>query len=124
MSDTENAAARGKIGEQIYAQVNALVGAEDITRTQAFQRIAEQRGSRAGTVAANYYRIARIKDGGNSVRRGRKAAVQTADTDAVIKRATEAINELGALVRSQRRELDRLSEKVAQIDKLRALLAD
>ncbi len=124
MSDTENTAERGKIGEQIYAQVNALVGAEDITRTQAFQRIAEERGSRAGTVAANYYRIARIKDGGSSRPRGRKAAAQAADTDAVIKRATDAINELGALVRSQRRELDRLSEKVAQIDKLRALLSN
>ncbi len=125
MSDTENPAARGKIGEQIYAQVNALVGAEEITRTQAFQRIAEERGSRAGTVAANYYRIARIKDGGRSSRpRGRKAAARTADTDAVIARATESINELTALVRSQRRELDRLSEKVAQIDKLRALLAN
>jgi len=125
MSDTDTPAARGNIGEQIYARVNDIVGTEGITRTQAFQQVAEERGSRAGTVAANYYRIARNKDGANVRPRTRKpAAAAASDTDAVIKRATEAINELAGLVRSQRRELDRLSEKVAQIDKLRALLRD
>ena len=123
MSDTETPAARGNIGEQIFARVNEIVGSEGITRTQAFQQVAEERGSRAGTVAANYYRVAR-KDGVTVRTRGRKPAAQTTDAEAVVKRATEAINELAALVRSQRRELDRLSEKVAQIDKLRALLRD
>jgi hypothetical protein len=123
MSDTETPAARGNIGEQIFARVNEIVGSEGINRTQAFQRVAEERGSRAGTVAANYYRIAR-KDGAAARPRGRKPAAPATDADAVVKRATEAISELAALVRSQRRELDRLSEKVAQIDKLRALLRD
>ena len=124
MSDTDTPAARGNIGEQIYARVNDIVGTEGITRTEAFQRVAEERGSRAGTVAANYYRIARNKNGANVRPRTRKPVAAAGDTDAVIKRATEAINELAGLVRSQRRELDRLSEKVAQIDKLRALLRD
>ncbi len=123
MSDTEHTAERGKIGEQIFEQVEALVGAEHITRTEAFQRIAVQRGSRAGTVAANYYRIARLKGDGVLRTRGRKKATGN-DVEAAIERATTALNELGELVRAQARELDRLSEKVQQIEKLRALLAD
>jgi sirohydrochlorin ferrochelatase len=123
MSDTDKTTGRGKIGEQIFAQVEALVGAEHITRTEAFQRIAVERGSRAGTVAANYYRIARLRNDGTVRPRGRKKA-PTSDADAVIARATTALNELTSLVRQQSRELERLSEKVQQIDKLRALLAD
>jgi hypothetical protein len=124
MSDTEKTTARGKIGEQIFEQVEALVGAEHITRTEAFQRIAVERGSRPGTVAANYYRIARQRHGGSVRPRGRKKG-QATDTDAVIARASAALNELTALVRQQSRELERLSDKVAQIEKLRrALLAD
>src|SRR5271167_3233548 len=83
MSDTDKTTGRGKIGEQIYAQVEALVGAEHITRTEAFQRIAVERGSRPGTVAANYYRIARLRNDGSVRPRGRKKA-KTADADAVI----------------------------------------
>ena len=123
MSDTEHTAARGKIGEQIFEQVEALVGAEHITRTEAFQRIAVQRGSRAGTVAANYYRIARLKGDGVLRPRGRKKATGN-DVEAAIERAASALNDLAELVRAQGRELDRLSEKVQQIEKLRALLAD
>lgn len=123
MSDTDKTTARGKIGEEIFAQVEALVSAEHITRTEAFQRIAVERGSRAGTVAANYYRIARRRNDGTVRTRSRKKA-PTTDADAVIARATQALEELAGLVREQGRELDRLSEKVAQIEKLRALLAD
>jgi sirohydrochlorin ferrochelatase len=123
MSETDKTTVRGKIGEQIFEQVEALVGAQHITRTEAFQRIAVERGSRAGTVAANYYRIARLRNDGTVRPRGRKKT-QTNDADAVIARATTALNELTALVRQQSRELERLSEKVQQIEKLRALLAD
>lgn len=123
MSETDKTTARGKIGEQIFEQVEALVGAQHITRTEAFQRIAVERGSRAGTVAANYYRIARLRNDGSVRPRGRKKA-QTNDADAVIARASTALNELTALVRQQSRELERLSAQVQQIEKLRALLAD
>jgi hypothetical protein len=123
MSDTEQGTARGKIGEQIFAQVEALVSAEGITRTEAFQRIAIQRGSRAGTVAANYYRIARLKGDGVLRPRGRKKTTGN-DVEAAIERATTALNEIAELVREQGRELDRLSEKMQQIEKLRALLAE
>ena len=121
MSDADTGTARGKIGEQIFEQVEALVSAEKITRTEAFQRIAEQRNSRPGTVSANYYRIARRKGGGALRPRGRNKPIAN-EAEAVVERTTSALSELTALVRTQGLELERLSEKVQQIDKLRALL--
>lgn len=123
MSDADNGAARGKVGEEIFARVEALVKAEQITRTEAFQRVAQERGSRPGTVAANYYRIARQKGGSGLRPRGRRKA-SGGDVEAAIDRATAALAELAGIVRQQSRELEQLSEQVQQIDKLRALLAD
>jgi hypothetical protein len=57
----------GEIGEQIFEQVEKLVSEEGLKRQEAFQRISQESGRRAGTVAANYYRVAR-KRGGGSVR--------------------------------------------------------
>jgi hypothetical protein len=47
--------------------VEKLVSEEGLKRQEAFQRISQESGRRAGTVAANYYRVAR-KRGGGSVR--------------------------------------------------------
>ena len=52
----------GVIGEQIYDQVEKLV-ADGMNRTQAFAEISKQSGRQAGTVAANYYRVARKRAG-------------------------------------------------------------
>src|SRR5437764_185968 len=60
------------IGPDIYEHVNALM-AEGKSRTEAFQQVGEDRGSRPGTVAANYYRVARSQ-GQTSSRRGRRRA--------------------------------------------------
>lgn len=46
------------IGPQIVEAVEAKVG-EGLSRTQAFAAVAQERGSRTGTVAANYYRMVR-----------------------------------------------------------------
>ncbi len=126
MSAAPRATDNEKIGERIYRQVEEMVAAEKITRTEAFQRIsdASKPPRRAGTVAANYYRIARLRSDSSVTPRPRKSAATTSDVDAVLARATASINELASLVRTQRRELDQLSAKVAQIDKLRALLRD
>jgi hypothetical protein len=61
----------GEIGEQTYEQVEKLV-ATGLNRSQAFARIADDTGRRAGTVAANYYRVARKRAGGSL--RPRKAS--------------------------------------------------
>src|SRR3954471_16225062 len=54
----------GVIGEQIYDQVEKLV-ADGKNRTQAFAEISKESGRQAGTVAANYYRVARKRAGGS-----------------------------------------------------------
>ena len=81
----------GVIGEQIFAQVEKLVKG-GMSRTDAFKKISADSGRREGTVAANYYRVARKRAGGSlRPRRGtrtRRAAAapasrarQTANTD-------------------------------------------
>src|SRR5689334_21036612 len=62
----------GEVGEQIFEQVEKLV-AGGMNRTEAFAKISEESGRRAGTVAANYYRVARKRAGG-SLRPRRAAA--------------------------------------------------
>src|SRR3954449_6951733 len=53
----------GEVGEQIFEQVERLV-AGGMNRTEAFAKISADSGRRAGTVAANYYRVARKRAGG------------------------------------------------------------
>ena len=61
------APARGSKGEVVFAQVNELVAKEGINRSEAFARIGAETNARPGTVAANYYRVAR-KRGGEGIR--------------------------------------------------------
>src|SRR3954451_10835821 len=62
----------GEIGEQIFDQVEKLV-ADGMNRIEAFAKISADTGRRAGTVAANYYRVARKRAGG-SLRKTRTRA--------------------------------------------------
>jgi hypothetical protein len=125
----EEQGGRGRIGVEIFEQVERLVSDEGITRTEAFQRISEETGRRAGTVAANYYRVARQRGAdllprGGRGRRRSSGATGTADVDAALQRAQAAIEELADICRSQERELNRLREQGEQLDKLRRLLND
>jgi hypothetical protein len=56
------------IGPEIFERTNALV-AEGKTRTEAFAQIGQERGSRPGTVSANYYRVARSQGAGRPQKR-------------------------------------------------------
>jgi hypothetical protein len=58
---------KATIGPAVYERVNELVG-EGKSRTEAFAQIAQERSSRPGTIAANYYRTARSQ-GTSGVRR-------------------------------------------------------
>lgn len=128
MADEEQGG-RGRIGVEIFEQVERLVSDEGITRTEAFQRISEETGRRAGTVAANYYRVARQRGAdllprGGRGRRRASGATGTADVDAALQRAQAAIEELADICRNQERELNRLREQGEQLEKLRRLLND
>lgn len=128
MADDEQGG-RGRIGVEIFEQVEKIVGDEGITRTEAFQRISEQTGRRAGTVAANYYRVARQRGADLLPRggRGRRRSGSSGDgagIDAAVARVTAALEDLAEICRGQEQELNRLREQSEQLDRLRRLLND
>jgi hypothetical protein len=71
---------KATIGPAVFERVNQLVS-EGKSRTEAFTQIAQERGSRPGTIAANYYRTARTQSSSGrrrSTRGRRPAAPRTA----------------------------------------------
>jgi hypothetical protein len=90
----------GVIGEQIFEQVEGLVKG-GMSRTDAFKKISADSGRREGTVAANYYRIARKRAGG-SLRPRRKSGTRRAATTTRARRSTASSgsNDIDALTRS------------------------
>ena len=90
MSDEQTNGRRGSVGNEIFDQVEALMSQEGLTRTQAFQRLSETSGRRAGTVAANYYRVARKRGAALQPRKPRapRAAAAPAGADRAAARAT------------------------------------
>ena len=132
MSAEETNGRRGSVGNEIFDQVEALMSQEGLTRTQAFQRLSETSGRRAGTVAANYYRLARKRGAALQPRKPRAPRGSTgaarrgprrgsSNAEAALAPASAAIQELAAVVREQQKELATLREKQAeQADKLRS----
>ncbi len=104
-------AARGNIGNEIFEQVEKIISEEGLTRTQAFQRLSERTGRRAGTVAANYYRVARQRGAalqpraprGSKSRGGAAGRGSSAAAEAALSKAREALEELSAVVRARTR---------------------
>ncbi|HMO00189.1 MAG TPA: hypothetical protein PKD59_12310 [Miltoncostaeaceae bacterium] len=127
---------RGNVGNEIFDQVEKLMADEGLSRTQAFQRLSDMTGRRAGTVAANYYRVARQRGaalqpraprgsrsgGGARKSPGRKSSRASGDVEAALQRATASIQELAGLVRNQQRELDELREQTKVLEQLRTLM--
>lgn len=128
----------GVIGEQIYEQVEKLVQG-GMSRTDAFRQISSESGRRQGTVAANYYRVAR-KRGGASVRtrrRGRPRRTTTVvsaarggrrrstaarpasgDVDALTRTLVDTVQALAAAMQSQAAEVKELRERLEGVRKL------
>jgi hypothetical protein len=106
---------KATIGPAVYERVNQLVS-EGKTRTEAFTQIAQERSSRPGTIAANYYRTARAQPsagGGrrrSSTRTRRAAAPRTASaaTAAPARRSAGGDGDIGALA-------NQISDLVAQL---------
>lgn len=130
MAEDESTTTRGSVGNEIFEQVERIVQDEGLTRTQAFQRLSETTGRRAGTVAANYYRVARrrgaplqprARRGARGAGRSRRTAA-SGGADAALARATDAIQELAAVVRSQEKELATLREQAAVMDQLQRVM--
>ncbi|HTI34004.1 MAG TPA: hypothetical protein VL422_10040 [Miltoncostaea sp.] len=138
-SSETTSAPRGSVGNEIFDQVEKLMAEEGLSRTNAFQRLSEMTGRRAGTVAANYYRVARQRgaalqpraprgsrsDGGAGAARktpGRKSSRASGDVEAALQRATASIQELASVVRNQQREIDELREQTKVLEQLRSLV--
>ena len=124
------APARGGIAEAIFAEVEQMTAGGAMSKSDAFEAISARTGRRSGTVAANYYRIARKRgvDLEPRVRRGPgrpkgSGATPAGDADAVIRRLEDAVAELASLMRDQNAEIARLREQAAQFDQLKAIIA-
>ncbi len=129
----------GEIGEQIFDQVEKLV-AGGMNRTEAFAKISADSGRRAGTVAANYYRVARKRAGGSlrksksgarratrkaapAARRGgrrttRAAASSASDIDALANALVQNVQALAEAVKAQAGEVRDLRKRLDGVKKL------
>jgi hypothetical protein len=124
---TTDATERGGIGNQIFDEVERLV-AGGMNKSQAFSDISARTGRESGTVAANYYRVARQRGaalrprrrrGEGPTRRGRGAS--GGDVQAALAKASAALDELSRAVRHQEQEIARLraeSQGYAEIRRL------
>ena len=112
----------GVIGEQIFEQVEGLVKG-GMSRTDAFKKISADSGRREGTVAANYYRIARKRAGG-SLRPRRKTGTRRAAATTRTRRATAGAgsNDIDALTRALVQNVQVLAAAMnAQADEVKDL---
>src|SRR3954452_10103876 len=133
----------GEVGEQIFEQVEKLV-AGGMNRTEAFAKISEESGRRAGTVAANYYRVARQRAGG-SLRprraaaasggrrraaaagttargRGRRRRASTAGSSELDGIADALVDNIQALTRAVKDQSRQVEELRSRLDGIRKLL--
>jgi hypothetical protein len=119
---------RGGVAEAIFAEVEQMTAGGAMSKSDAFEDISRRTGRRAGTVAANYYRIARKRGVALQPRgrRGTARAQATSGTGTVadaLAAAERAVADLAAAVRAQQDELTRLREQAEQFAKLREIIA-
>jgi hypothetical protein len=101
-----------------------------MSRTDAFKKISADSGRREGTVAANYYRVARKRAGGSlrpRRRAGRRAATPAArtrrapaassrsgDIDALTRALVQNVQDLAAAMNAQAAEVKDLRSRLEQ----------
>jgi len=119
----------GQIGKEIFEQVEHMVGEQKLSRTEAFQRISEKTGRRFGTVAANYYRVARQRGAKLAPRRRRpgrppavKQGVRAPQGKQTLTRALAVVHELTSLLRQQEAEFAKLRQENDRLAEIRRLI--
>jgi hypothetical protein len=109
---------RGTIGEQIFEQVEQLTAQGAMNRLAAFKQVASASGRQVGTVAANYYRVARQR-GATLQRRGAgKASTGRRGSGRIL----AVLRVLERLLVAQEEEIARLRKENARFAQLRRLL--
>lgn len=116
----KNVTQRGAIGQQIFQQVEQLTAGGAMKRLAAFKQIAGASGRQLGTVAANYYRIARKK--GTPLRKRRRGRPPGSGGRVTVSRGAAALRAIASALRAQEEELIRLRREVAAFKKVRQLL--
>ena len=112
---------RGGVGTEIFEQVEKLVADQGIGRTEAFRRLAAKTGRQQGTVAANYYRIARQRGTKLAPRRRRGGGGSSANV--VVKRALAALEDVTGLFRKLEEEIASLRKENSRLVAIRRLMA-
>jgi uncharacterized protein YoaH (UPF0181 family) len=118
---------KATIGPAVYERVNQLVS-EGKSRTEAFTQIAQERSSRPGTIAANYYRTARAQPSAGGGRRRttrtrRASAPRAAAATTAAAPARAADGDIGALANQISVLVAQLVRQVQERDqRLRELL--
>src|SRR5215470_1862986 len=113
-------ARRGSIGTEIFEQVEKMVADQKIGRTEAFRRLAAKTGRQQGTVAANYYRVARQRGAKLAPRRRRGGG--GAGTGSVLKRALAALEDVSGLFRRLEDEIASLRKENQRLAAIRRLV--
>jgi hypothetical protein len=107
------------VGEQVFTEVEQLTAGGAMKRGAAIAMVAEKLGSNTGTVAANYYRIAR--------RRGIALRPRLSGTTKKGRGSSGALSSALATIqdvlRSQGQEIEKLREDNRKLEQLRRLLA-
>lgn len=120
----EVSTSRGSVGNQIFDEVERLV-AGGMNKSQAFADISARTGREAGTVAANYYRVARLRGADLRPRRRSGASGRAASgggsVQAALAKATAALDELSRAVRQQEQELAKLRADAAGYAEIKRL---
>lgn len=116
---------RGAVGRDVFAEVQRLVAGGKTSKLKAFKQIAQKSGRNVGTVAANYYRVAR-QQGVPLQGRGRRATAAASSgsrrAQGVLRRAQDVIRELAETVAKQEQELTRLRKENARLEAIRKLV--
>jgi hypothetical protein len=119
----------GRVGNEIFEQVQNLIADQKMTRTGAFKRIADKSGRNEGTVAANYYRVARQRGVKLQKRRRRGAGAMPGLRGAARRgprtagRAVSGVRERTDLIRQHGKEIERLQRENQRFAEIRRLLA-
>ena len=115
----------GSVGKETFAQVEALVK-QGKSKTEAFAEIAAETGRNAGTVSANYYRVARAS-GSSKPRRKRAstpartvrprttratASSSGSDIDGLASDLVESVSALAEAVKRQDAEVSALRNRL------------
>lgn len=108
------------VGERVFAEVEELTAGGKMKRLAAFKSIADRTGAQAGTVAANYYRLARKR--GAQLQSRRSTGQGAGSTRRALARVLTALQKLGAVLDAQERELATLRKENRRFNELRRLL--